>query len=149
MVQLSHPYVTPGKTIALTLWTFVCKVTCLLFKTLSRFVIAFLSRSKHLLISWLQPPSAMILGELMIQFHFESDNPRTRRTGRVNSSLKTKGRRTLVSQLKGSTAERVNSLFTQLFVSYWSQWIEQTPPPWGRAICFTQSTDPNLVWGDL
>ena len=52
---------TPGKTIALTRWTFVSKITSLLFNTLSRFVIAFLPRSKHLLISWLQSPSAVIL----------------------------------------------------------------------------------------
>ena len=53
MVQLSHPYVTTGKTIALTIWTFVGKVMSLLFSMLSRLVIAFLPRSKHLLISWL------------------------------------------------------------------------------------------------
>ena len=53
MVQLSHPYVTTGKTIALTTWIFVGKVMSLLFNTLSRFVIAFFPRSKHLLISWL------------------------------------------------------------------------------------------------
>ena len=57
MVQLSHPYMTTGKTIALTSRTFVGKVTSLLFNMLSRLVIAFLSRSKHLLISWLQSPS--------------------------------------------------------------------------------------------
>ena len=61
MVQLSHPYMTPGKTIALTRWTFVGKVMSLLFNTLSRFVIAFPPRSKHLLISWLQSPSSVIL----------------------------------------------------------------------------------------
>ena len=54
MVQLSHLYMTIGKTIALTIWTFVGKVMSLLFNALSRFVIGFLSRSKHLLISWLQ-----------------------------------------------------------------------------------------------
>ena len=53
MVQLSYPYMTTGKTIALTIWTFVSKVMTLLFNMLSRFVIAFLPRSKHLLISWL------------------------------------------------------------------------------------------------
>ena len=58
-VQLSHPYVTNGKTIALIRWTLVYKVMVLLL--LSRFVIAFLPRSKHLLISWLQSPSAVIL----------------------------------------------------------------------------------------
>ena len=58
MVQLSHPYMTTGKTIALTRWNFVGKVMCLLFNMLSRLIIAFLPRSKYLLISWLQSPSA-------------------------------------------------------------------------------------------
>ena len=61
MVQLSHPYMTTGKTIALTVWTFVSKVMSLLFNTLSRFVIAFLPRSKCLLISWLPSLSTVIL----------------------------------------------------------------------------------------
>ena len=61
IVQLSHPYMTTGKTIALTRWTFVSRVMSLLFNMLSRLVIAFLPRSKHLLISWLQSPSAVIL----------------------------------------------------------------------------------------
>ena len=60
-VQLSHPYMTTGKTIALTRWNFVSKVMSLLFNMLSRLVITFLPRSKHLLISWLQSPSAVIL----------------------------------------------------------------------------------------
>ena len=60
-VQLSHPYMTTGKTIALTRWTFVDKVMSLLFNMLSRFVITFLPRSKCLLISWLQSPSVVIL----------------------------------------------------------------------------------------
>ena len=60
-VQLSHPYMTTGKTIALTRRTFVGKVMSLLFNMLSRLVITFLSRSKRLLISWLQSPSAVIL----------------------------------------------------------------------------------------
>ena len=60
-VQLSHPYMTTGKTIALTRWTFVGKVMFLLFNMLSRLVRAFLPRSKCLLISWLQSPSALIL----------------------------------------------------------------------------------------
>ena len=60
IVQLSHPYMTTGKTIALTWWTFVSKVMSLLFNMLSRLIIAFLPRSKHLLISWLQSPSAVI-----------------------------------------------------------------------------------------
>ena len=61
MVQLSHPYMTTGKTIALTRWTCVGKVMSLLFNTLSRFVITFLPRRKCLLILWLQSPSAVIL----------------------------------------------------------------------------------------
>ena len=60
-VQLSHPYMTTGKTIALTGQTFVGKVMSLMFNMLSRLVIAFLPRSKRLLISWLQSPSAEIL----------------------------------------------------------------------------------------
>ena len=60
-VQLSHPYMTTGKTIGLTRWTFVGKVMSLFFNMLSRLVITFLPRSKHLLISWLQSPSAVIL----------------------------------------------------------------------------------------
>ena len=61
VVQLSHPYMTTGKTIALTRRTFVVKVMSLLINMLSRLVITFLPRSKHLLISWLQSPSAVIL----------------------------------------------------------------------------------------
>ena len=61
MIQLSYPYMTTGKTIALTRWTFVDKVMSLLLNMLSSLVITFLSRRKHLLISWLQSPSAVIL----------------------------------------------------------------------------------------
>ena len=61
MVQLSHPYMTTGKIIALTVWILVSKVMRLLFIVLSRLVIAFLPRSKHLLISWLQSQSVVIL----------------------------------------------------------------------------------------
>ena len=61
MVQLSYTYMTTGKAIALTIWTFVSKVTSLLFNTLSKFVIVFLPRSKHLLISWLQSQSTVTL----------------------------------------------------------------------------------------
>ena len=60
MVQLSYLCMTVGKTIALTSWTFVGKVMSLFFSMLSRLLIAFLSRSKHLLVSWLQPPSTVI-----------------------------------------------------------------------------------------
>ena len=61
MVRLSHPYMTTGKTIALTIWTLVSRVMSLLLNILSRLVIVFLPRSKHLLISWLQSPSAVML----------------------------------------------------------------------------------------
>ena len=67
MVHTSHSYVTAGKTIALTIWTFASKVMSLLFNTLSRFVIAFVPRSKRLLISWLQSPSTVILGPKKIE----------------------------------------------------------------------------------
>ena len=69
IVQLSHPYITTGKTIALTRWTFVGRVMSLLFNMLSRFVIAFLPRRKRLLISWLQSPSAVILEPKKIKSH--------------------------------------------------------------------------------
>ena len=68
MVQLSHLYMTTGKTIALTVWTFVGKVMSLLFNMLSRLVITFLPKSKHLLISWLQSPFAVILEAKKINF---------------------------------------------------------------------------------
>ena len=66
MVQLSHPYRTTGKSIALTIWTFVGQVMALLFNTLCRFFIAFLPRSKCLLILWLQLPSVVILEPLTV-----------------------------------------------------------------------------------
>ena len=66
MVQLSHLYMTTGKTIALTIWIFVSKLMSLLFNTLSRFVIAFLPRGKHLLILLLQSPPAVILEPKMM-----------------------------------------------------------------------------------
>ena len=68
IVQLSHPYMTTGKTIALIRWTFVGKVMSLFFNMLSRLVITFLQRSKHLLISWLQSPSAVSLEPPKIKF---------------------------------------------------------------------------------
>ena len=70
IAQLSHPYMTTGKTIALTRWTFVGKVISLLFSKLSRLVITFLARSKHLLILWLQSPSAVILEPKKIVCHY-------------------------------------------------------------------------------
>ena len=68
IVQLSHPYMTTGKTIALTRRTFVGKVMSLLFNMLPRLVTAFLPRSKRLLISWLQSPSALILEPKKIKY---------------------------------------------------------------------------------
>ena len=70
IVQLSHPYMTTGKTIALTRQTFVDKVMSLLFNMLSRFVITFLPKSKHLLISCLQSPSAVVLEPKKIISHY-------------------------------------------------------------------------------
>ena len=69
IVQLSHPYTTTGKTVALTRWTFVGKVMSLLFSMLSRLVIAFPPKSKCLLISWLQSPSGVILQHKNIKTH--------------------------------------------------------------------------------
>ena len=69
IIQLSHFYMTVGKALALTMWTFFRKVMPLYFNTLSMFVIALLSRSKHLLISWLQSPSAVILEPRKIVCH--------------------------------------------------------------------------------
>ena len=69
IVQLSHPYMTTGKTIALIRWVFVCKIMSLHFSMLSRLVIHFLPRIKCLLISWLQSPSAVILDPKKIFFH--------------------------------------------------------------------------------
>ena len=69
MVQLSYPYMTAGKTIALTRWTLVGKVMSLLLNMLSRLVITFLPRSKHLLTSWLKSPSAGILEPQKIKSH--------------------------------------------------------------------------------
>ena len=69
MIQLSHPCMTTGRTIALTRWTFVCKVMSLLFNMISRLVITFLPRSKCLLISSLQSPSAVILEPPKIKCH--------------------------------------------------------------------------------
>ena len=71
MVQLSHPYMTTGKTIALTRGTFAGKVMSLLFNVLPRLFIAFLSRSKHLLTSWLQSPSAIVLEPKKIKSQFK------------------------------------------------------------------------------
>ena len=67
MVHLSHPYMTTGKIIALTIWTFVGKIMCLLYNTMSRFVIIFLPRSKHLLTQWQQSPFKGILEPMKIK----------------------------------------------------------------------------------
>ena len=82
IVQHSHPYMTTGKTIALIRWTFVDKVMSLLFNMLSRLVITFLPRSKHLLMSWLQSPSAVILEPRKTVSHcFPNYLPWSDRTG--------------------------------------------------------------------
>ena len=85
IVQLSHPYMTTGKTIALTRWTFVGKVISLLFHMLSRFIITFCPERKCLLISWLQSPSAAILeprNKVSLCFHcFPIYLPWSERTG--------------------------------------------------------------------
>ena len=75
MIQLSHPYMTTGKMITLTRWNFVSKVMSLLYNMLSRLVIAFLPRSKCLLISWLQSPSAVILESQSIVSHCSIASP--------------------------------------------------------------------------
>ena len=75
LIQLSHPYMTSGKTMALTVWTFVGKVMFLLFNTLSQLVIAFLPRSKHFKILWLQSPSAVILEPEKIKYVTVSSFP--------------------------------------------------------------------------
>ena len=72
MVQLSHPYMTTGKTIALTIWIFAGKVMSLVFNMLCRFVIVFLPRSRHLLISWLQSPPTVILEPKKMKFVTEA-----------------------------------------------------------------------------
>ena len=73
-VQFSHPYMTTGKTIALTRWTFVDKVMSLLFTMLFRLVITFFPRSKHLLISWLQSPSEVIFSSVQFSHSVVSDS---------------------------------------------------------------------------
>ena len=85
MVQLSHPYMTTGKTIALTIWTFVGKVMSLIFNTLSRFVIAFLPRSRSVLISWLQSSSTVILEPFYTQEDLETSPKEPIRNNKTNT----------------------------------------------------------------
>ena len=101
IVQLSHPYMTTGKTIALTRWTFVGKVMSLLFNMLSRLVIAFLPRSKHLLISWLQSPSVVIL---------EPKNIKSLTVSNVSPSI--------CHEVTGPDAYHLNSRFSSDFTSF-------------------------------
>ena len=75
MDQLSHPYMITGKTIAIIVWIFAGKVTSLFFNTLSRFLIAFLPRSKHLLISWLQSPSSDLEPKKIMSFTVSTVSP--------------------------------------------------------------------------
>ena len=86
-VQLSHPYMTTGKTIALTRQTFVGKAMSLLLNMLSRLVMTFLPRSKHLLISWLQSPSAVILEPPKIKSDTVSDGTRCHNLSFLNVEL--------------------------------------------------------------
>ena len=74
MVQVSHLYMTTGKTVALTIWAFLGQVVFFIFNMLYRFVIAFLPRSKHLLISWQQSPSAVILEPRKIKRYIKKDS---------------------------------------------------------------------------
>ena len=89
IAQLSHPYITTGKTIALSRQNFVGKVMSLLFNMLSRFVRVFLPRSKHLLISWLQSPSAVILIQTQISRSVVSDSlqPHDRRQASLSVTI--------------------------------------------------------------
>ena len=87
MVQLSHPYMTTGKAIALTKWTFVGKVMPLLFNTLPGFFIAFLPRSKHLLISWLQSLSAVISEPKKVQLGGSHESSRAMSCEQVGGAM--------------------------------------------------------------
>ena len=109
MVQLSHPYMTTGKTIALSIRTFVSKVISVLFSMLSRFVIAFFSRSKHLLISWLQSSSTVILEPKKIKSATVSTFPPSICHEVMGLSAK---------NLSFLNAEFQSSFFTLLFHSY-------------------------------
>ena len=111
IVQLSHPYTTTGKTIALTKWTFVGRKMSLLFNMLSRLVIAFLPGSKQLLISWLQSPSAVIL----------ESNKKKRRRRRKEASQKWEQRRN-VSNNNGWEFPQINDRHHSLI-----QEVQRTP----------------------
>ena len=87
MVQLSHPYMTTGKAIALTKWTTVDKVMSLLFNTLSRRLITFLPRNKHLLISWLQSLSAVISEPKKVQLGGSHESSRAMSCEQVGGAM--------------------------------------------------------------
>ena len=117
MVQLSHPYVTTGKTIALTRQTFVSKVMSLLFNVLSRFVIGFLSRSKHLLISWLRLTFDLLSWVKKIHLHhsgWASSSPL-----RPWIEQKGKGSVNLLSSWAGTS---IFSCFWTSALLYWGLW---------------------------
>ena len=111
MVQLSHPYVTTGKTIALTIWTFVGKVMSLLFNTLLRLVIAFLPRSKGLLILWLQSPSAVILESKKIKHLRMTKKKKIGQYPVLMRMWKNRNSQVLAVGMKNSTATLENQPF--------------------------------------
>ena len=113
MVQLSHPYMTTGKTIALTIWTFVGKVISLLFNMLLRLIIAFLPRSKGLLILWLQSLSAVILESKKIK-HLRMPKIKNKKIGQypvLMKMWKNRNSQVLVVGMKNSTATLENQPF--------------------------------------
>ena len=143
MVQFSHLYVTTGKTISLTIWTFVGKMMSLIFNTLPRFVIEFFPRSKHLYISWLQSLSAVILKPKKIKFvifpHFfpsinhEVMRPYARILDFLTLSLKptfSLSSFTLIKRLFSSssisTIRVVSSAYLRLliFQDFWQSWFQ-------------------------
>ena len=111
-VQISHPYMTTGKAIVLTIWTFTSKVMSLLFNTLSGFVIVFLPRRKHLLISWLQLPSAVILEPKKIKFVFKKKG---KKSPTRSSTRKPAWRQLRLSNSRLSWLPSFLSILTPLF----------------------------------
>ena len=138
IVQLSHPYMTTGKTIALIRWTFVGKVISLLFNMLSRLVITFLPRSKCLLKSWLQFPSAVILepskNKVSHSFHCFplylpwSDEPEIKLTSAGSSKKQESSRKTSISALP-TTLKPLTVWITINCGKFWNRWEYQTTWP--------------------
>jgi len=136
-VQLSHPYMTTGKTIALTRWTFVCKVMSLLLNMLSRLVITFLPRSKRLLISWLQSPPAVILEPPKIK----SD---TVSTVSPSISHEVMGPDAIISSKSHDNIESLGRYYSHFTNQEWetprSKWL-------AKGQCEWSSSEANLKWG--